>query len=297
MGNLMLTPETNGRKLLAELLPKRKEDSHKGNYGRLAMLCGSVGLTGAPFFAAESAVRAGAGLVGLMVPADIYPIVAVKLNEAMPCPVACDSGGVSEAALPEIQKRFAAADACLAGCGLGRGDGAEKIIRTLIKTVSAPVVLDADGINALSGHIDLIVGASCPLVLTPHDGELSRLLGGEILKPGEGRPEAAARLAKSLNAVLVMKGHKTIVASPDGRVYINQTGNPGMAKGGSGDVLAGIIAAFIGQSGKLFASAAAGVFVHGLAGDMARDEKGEVGMTPTDILSKLPEAIKACRGS
>jgi hydroxyethylthiazole kinase-like uncharacterized protein yjeF len=292
----MLAPETDGRKILAELLPKRKEDTHKGHYGRLALLCGSVGLTGAPFFAAESAVRAGAGLVGLLVPADIYQIAAVKLNEAMPYPVPCDSGTVSEAALPEIQKRFAAADACLAGCGLGTGDGVKKIIRTLISAVSAPMVLDADGINALSGHIDLIGGASCPLVLTPHDGELSRLLRGEILKPGEGRPEAAVRIAKSLNAVLVMKGHKTVVASPEGRVYINNTGNPGMAKGGSGDVLAGIITAFIGQSGKPFESAAAGVFVHGLAGDMARDVKGEIGMTPTDILEKLPEAIRTCRG-
>ena len=163
----MDAPEINGRELLKTILPKRKDETHKGDYGRLGMLCGSVGLTGAPYFAANSAVRAGAGLVTVAVPRDIYQIVAVKLNEAMPFPIACDGAGMAaEEAIPEIIRVFKVSNACLAGCGLGRSVGIKRIMEALVKELNAPLVLDADGINAFSGHIKLIRNSSCPIVLT-----------------------------------------------------------------------------------------------------------------------------------
>ena len=260
--------------MIRRVLPPRRLDTHKGDYGRAFLLCGATGFTGAAYFAAESAVRSGAGLVDLAVPSAIYPIAAAKLNEAMVHP----------------------ADALLIGCGLGRGREVEPVVLSMLAAAKAPVVLDADGINALCAHKDKIAAAQAEVILTPHDGELTRLLGEAPVRAGEERTAAAVRIARTLGATLVMKGHVTVTADKAGRVCVNTTGNAGMARGGSGDVLAGIIVALAAQGIPPFEAAAAGAYIHGLAGDMARAVQGEIGMTPTDMLRLLPRAFYRCRG-
>ena len=283
--------------MIRRLLPPRSQNTHKGHYGRALLVCGAVGYTGAAYFAAQSAVCSGAGLVDLTVPSPIYEIAAVKLNEAMVFPLpATPEGTVSEQAIPAIRKRMSAATAVLAGCGLGRSTDVEQVVLTLVTEANQPVVLDADGINAMCSHKDAMRAAKADLVLTPHDGELTRLLGEPPVHPGESRPEAAVRLAAALNVTLVMKGHQTVTAAPDGRVCLNSTGKAGMARGGSGDVLAGMITALLAQGLNPFEASAAAVYLHGLAGDLARKKLGETGMTPTDMLQLIPQAFYQCRG-
>ena len=210
-------------------LPRRKPNSHKGDYGKLFLLAGSEGYTGAPVLAASAAVRGGAGLVFLGVPREIYPIVAVKCSSAMPFPLPERYG--------EILEKARSCDAALIGPGLGRAPKTEKLVRALLEDLEIPVVLDADGINALAGHMDILDGRRALTVLTPHDGEFARLTGSAL--PIQNRLEAARTFAGDHHCILVLKGHRTITAAPDGRAWINTSGNPGMAKGGSGDVLAG----------------------------------------------------------
>lgn len=274
------------------VLPRRRRTAHKGDFGKIFVLAGSVGYTGAPVFAANAAVRAGAGLVYLGVPADIYPIVAVKCEEAMPFP------------LPEnydmILEKAQTCDVALIGPGLGRAPETERLVHRLLSDLSIPVILDADGINALEGHIHILDERSAPTVLTPHDGEFKRLTGCEL--PIRDRLSAARSFAKEHQCVLVLKGHGTITAAPDGKAFVNTTGNPGMAKGGCGDVLAGMIAALWGQ--KQFRDDPYGldpyraqltawaVFYHGQAGDRCAEELGEYGMTPGDMLCSIPKVLK-----
>ena len=283
--------------MIRRVLPPRRQDTHKGDYGRAFLLCGATGFTGAAYFAAESAVRSGAGLVDLAVPSAIYPIAAAKLNEAMVHPAAClEDGTVAAAALDELRGRAERADALLIGCGLGRGREVEPVVLSMLAAAKAPVVLDADGINALCAHKDKIAAAQAEVILTPHDGELTRLLGEAPVRAGEERTAAAVRIARTLGATLVMKGHVTVTADKAGRVCVNTTGNAGMARGGSGDVLAGIIVALAAQGIPPFEAAAAGAYIHGVAGDVARAVQGEIGMTPTDMLRLLPRAFYRCRG-
>lgn len=269
-------------------LPRRSRTAHKGDFGKIFILAGSEGYTGAPVFAANAAVRTGAGLVFLGVPSSIYPIVAVKCNEAMPFP------------LPKnydmILKKAQGCDVALIGPGLGRNKESDTLVRFLLHDLTIPVVLDADGINALSGHIDILNRRSALTVLTPHDGEFHRLTGLPL--PISNRLETAREFAQSHSCVLVLKGHCTITAAPDGRVFLNDTGNPGMAKGGSGDVLAGILASLLGQKqlcGPHFDPAAlmaVGVYYHGQAGDICAETLGEYSMTPSDMLAALPAVLK-----
>ncbi len=269
-------------------LPHRKPNSHKGDYGKLFLLAGSEGYTGAPVLAASAAVRSGAGLVFLGVPREIYPIVAVKCSSAMPFPLPERYG--------EILEKARSCDAALIGPGLGRAPKTEKLVRALLEDLEIPVVLDADGINALAGHMDILDGRKALTVLTPHDGEFARLTGTAL--PIQDRLEAARTFAGDHHCILVLKGHRTITAAPDGRTWINTSGNPGMAKGGSGDVLAGMIASFLGQkqlarSGRKTAQWVAGaVWFHGSAGDKAAQKFGEYGMTPEDLIGCIPETLK-----
>ena len=272
-----------------QTLPKRPPLSHKGDYGKLLLLGGSVGFTGAPWLAAEAAVRSGAGLVYLGVPEDIYSIEAVKCVEAMPFPVRAREGkinGQDPAVLRELKKRLSSCTLCLAGPGLGRGPGPEALILWLLERCRVPLILDADGINALAGHIDWLDRAACPVVLTPHEGEFARL-GGRI---GEDRLGAARAFAEGHHCVLVLKGHRTITALPDGRCWVNTCGNPGMAKGGSGDVLSGVLAALAARL-PLEQAIPLGVWLHSRAGDLAAAKYGENSMTPSDMLAALPEAF------
>ena len=269
-------------------LPKRKPNTHKGDYGKMFLLAGSEGYTGAPVLAASAAVRSGAGLAFLGVPREIYPIVAVKCSSAMPFPLPERYG--------EILEKARSCDAALIGPGLGRAPKTEKLVRSLLEDLEIPVVLDADGINALAGHMDILDRRKALTVLTPHDGEFARLTGTAL--PIQDRLAAAQSFARDHHCILVLKGHRTITAAPDGKAWINISGNPGMAKGGSGDVLAGMIASFLGQkqlmqSGRRTAEWVAGaVWFHGSAGDKAAQKFGEYGMTPEDLIGCIPETLK-----
>ena len=269
------------------LLPDRNPWGHKGDFGKLLLLCGSRGYTGAAFFAAMGALRSGAGLVFLGVPESIYGIEAVKLNEPVIFPLPDADGRLSADAVPEILSRLPRMDAVLVGPGLGQSEGTLAVVRAVLEKAECPVVVDADGINVLRAHRDLLRGRKSPTILTPHDGEFARL-GGII---GEDRMAAAAALADDLGCVVLLKGHETCVTDgTDG--YINPTGNSGMAVGGSGDVLAGIITALLGAGLPPLEAAACGAWLHGAAGDRCAAELGQYGMLPTDMLSALPRLMK-----
>lgn len=268
-------------------LPRRDPEGHKGTFGKVLCVCGSVGYTGAPIFAGRGAVRTGSGLVFLAVPESVWPVAAVKSDEAMPFPVPEAEGRLSLLAEEPIRRRAESCDAVLIGCGLGRGWQTDALVRKLL-TIEKPLVLDADGLNALSGREELLQKRAAPTILTPHEGEFLRLGGGL----SAGREAAAAAFSEKYGVYLVLKGHRTVVAAPDGRLAVNGTGNSGMAKGGSGDVLTGLLASLLAQGTEPFAACCAAVWLHGRAGDLAAMEKGHRGMTPVDMIEKLPYALK-----
>lgn len=269
------------------LLPDRDPWGHKGTFGKVLLLCGSRGFTGAAYLAAMGALRTGAGLVFLGVPESIYAIEAVKLNEPVVLPLPDRDGKLSREAIPEIQGRLPQMDAVLIGCGLGQSEDTLAVVKAVMENTVCPVVLDADGINVLSAHKDILRGRKHPTVLTPHDGEFVRI-GGVLT---ENRMEAAAALAKDINSIVLLKGHRTCIS--DGRTgYVNTTGNPGMAVGGSGDVLAGMIVSLLGQGLAPLEAAACGAWLHGAAGDLCAKELGQYAMLPTDMLNTLPRLLK-----
>lgn len=278
--------ELNHTDVLA-LLPDRAPWGHKGDFGKLLLLCGSRGYTGAAALAAMGALRCGAGLVFLGVPESIYAIEAVKLTEPVVFPLPDSDGKYSTGAVEEVMKRLSRIDAVLIGPGLGQSEGTLAVLRTVLENFQGPVVVDADGINLLSRHKDLVRGRTSPTILTPHDGEFTRL-GGVI---GQDRAASAAALAKELGAIVLLKGHETVIT--DGEVcWRNRTGNPGMAVGGSGDVLAGMIVSLLGQKLPPLEAAACGAWLHGAAGDISEKEIGQYGMLPSDLLQVLPRLLK-----
>ena len=269
------------------LLPDRDPWAHKGDCGRCLLLCGSRGYTGAAALAAMGALRSGAGLVFLGVPECIYAIEAVKLWEPVVFPLPFEGDTFGPEAVGPVLARLDQMDAVLIGPGLGQSAGAEAVLTAVTEQYQGPLVVDADGINLLSGHKHLLRGRKAPTVLTPHDGEFRRLAG----QLGEDRPGAAAALAKDLGCTVLLKGHETLIT--DGHVcYHNRTGNPGMAVGGSGDVLAGIIVSLLGQGLPPMEAAAAAAWLHGAAGDRCAAELGQYGMLPTDLLERLPRLMK-----
>jgi len=339
-------------------IPRRRRDSHKGDYGRAMILAGSVGYTGAPALSARSATKMGAGLVTVGVPKSIYDIMAVKLNEEMPFPLPDDSKGrlIANGA-SEILRRVNQSDVCLIGPGLGMSDDISELVQSVTRISKTPIVLDADGLNAITGNMDILNQAACQLILTPHPGEFERMTGinltvkeqliesqpednqagdfasvgnyltdeeifdgnlpgdfefdsdlfeeiksGEKLRVNEPvsipKPKPVDRLgvarafASKYGCILVLKGHRTIIALPNGIIYVNTTGGPAMAKGGSGDVLAGMITALLAQKFPVVHAVAAAVYIHGLAGDMCAADYGEYCVTASDIIAMLPRAMK-----
>lgn len=269
------------------ILPDRNPWGHKGSFGKVLLLCGSRGFTGAAYLSAMGALRVGAGLVYLGVPETIYDIEAVKLNEPVVFPLPEEGGKLSKEAIQQILERLPAMDAVLVGCGLGVSEGTSEVVRAVLEHAACPVVLDADGINALSGHMDVLRGRPYPTILTPHDGEFIRAGGC----PGEDRMASAAAFAAENGCILLLKGHRTCIT--DGNIgYLNRTGNSGMAVGGSGDVLAGMIAGLLGQGIKPLKAAACAAWLHGAAGDICASELGQQAMLPTDMLNALPRLLK-----
>ena len=269
------------------LLPDRKQDTHKGNFGKVLLLCGSRGYTGAAALAAMGALRTGAGLVYLGVPESIYNIEAVKLTEPVIYPCADESGAYSVGAVSQVLSMLEGKDAVLVGPGIGQTDGANAVVRAVLENFAGPVILDADGINVMKAHKDILRGRTSPTILTPHDGEFQRF--GYTLS--DDRITSAANLAKDLGVIVLLKGYRTVIT--DGHItYINKTGNPGMATGGSGDVLAGIIVSLLGQGLQPLEAAACGAWLHGAAGDICAREFGQYGMLPSDMLQVLPRLLK-----
>ena len=274
------------RVYVKSVLPERDPCGHKGTFGKVLCVCGSVGYTGAPIFASRAAVRTGSGLVFLAVPESIWQVAAVKSDEAMPFPMP-DMNGRLHGCWKELAARSENCDAVLYGCGLGRSDALDELVRDVL-TLPQPLVLDADGINALAGHMDGLKRRGGVTVLTPHEGEFLRV-GGDLSR---SRIDGAVDFAVAHGVYLVLKGLETVVAAPDGRYRVNTTGNSGMAKGGSGDILAGMIVSLLGQGMDGLEACCAAVYLHGRAGDLAAAAKGERGMTPGDLLEQIPYALK-----
>ena len=272
----------------------RKRDAHKGDFGRLGVIAGSLGMSGAACMTAMSAFRAGAGLVTLAVPQSVQPIVASQMLCVM-------TRGFTETARKtfaltalDVALAFCAAmDVIAVGPGIGREEETQRFARALYEKIEKPVVFDADALDALAGDHPALkrFPAGRPTILTPHTGEMARLAGVNIREIENDRRGAAMRFVKEHPVTLVLKGAGTIVAEGT-RIYVNTTGNPGMATGGAGDVLIGMIAALVGSGFSAFDAARMGVHIHGLAGDIAAKEKGEVSMIATDILEALPAAFK-----
>ena len=285
-GDSMKIQELDRQSVLS-ILPERDPFGHKGSFGKVLLLCGSRGFTGAAYLAAMGALRSGAGLVYLGVPESIYAIEAVKLNEPVVFPLPDKEGKLSAEAIPQILNRLPAMDAILIGCGLGISEGTLAVVKAVLENAVCPVVLDADGINVLSGHMDILRGRQYPTILTPHDGEFRRV-GGSV---GDDRMASAGAFASEFGCVLLLKGHRTCIT--DGQTgYVNGTGNPGMAVGGSGDVLAGILTGLLGQGMEPLKAAACAAWLHGAAGDLCASELGQYAMLPTDMLSALPRLLK-----
>lgn len=275
------------QKKVYHLLPDRPVNSHKGDYGRILLFCGSRGYTGAAALAAMGALRSGAGLVYLAVPESIYEIEAVKLTEPVISPLPDENGTFAVTAGKQVLSLLDNKDAVLIGPGIGQSEGSYAVVRTVLEAFSGTVVLDADGINVMNAHKDILRDRTSPTILTPHAGEFQRF-GGILV---EERAASAAAMARNLGVIVLLKGHETVIT--DGkRCYRNPTGNPGMATGGSGDVLAGIITSLLGQGIPPLEAAACGAWLHGAAGDICAKEIGQYGMLPSDMLRVLPRLLK-----
>ncbi len=273
---------------VAGWLPRRSGDAHKGDSGRILIVASSTGLTGAACIAARAACRGGSGLVTVAVPADLAPSIEARSLESMTLPLRACRGLISEEAAPEILGHAQGCDAVAIGPGLGRSPGALSAVRRLLSQIAVPMVLDADGLHALRGAEVDVAG---PLVLTPHPGEMAAILGVAIDEVQRDRVGAAQEAARRFEAVAVLKGARTVVADPEGRVAINPTGNAGMASGGMGDALTGVVTSLLGQGMETFEAACAGAFLHGLAGDYAAQSVGgEVGILASDLIEALPRA-------
>jgi len=274
------------------LLPPRAPDTHKGTYGRVLLVGGSSWFSGAPRLMALGALRAGAGLVRLVVPESIFPAVASSVVEAMPLGLPDEGGVLCNASLELILELVHEADVVGIGPGMTTRGDVPHLVREVIRGSPRPVVLDADGLNVLAGHPEVLREARSPVVITPHPGELARLLGVSSAEIQRGRIHAAQSASRITGAVTVLKGARTVVTDPNGRLAVIPTGNPGMATGGMGDVLTGAIAALIGQGLGPFDAAWVGAFLHGAAGDLVAASLGDRGLLAREVADAIPVVIR-----
>lgn len=274
-------------------LPRRVCDGHKGSFGKCLIFAGSKGMCGAAVMASQAVMRSGAGMATLAVPKNISDIAAAKLTEVMTLALPTDGETVEKSALKMLTEKLAQQDVLLLGCGLGGGENIKYLVNSLVSESKKPMVIDADGINALKGNINILKSKKAPAVLTPHPMEFSRISGHSMEYIRTNRVSAARSFAKEYDVTLVLKGADSLVACPDGRVYVNTISNSGMATAGSGDVLSGIIAGLAAQGASLADSACIGVHLHTLAGNLAKEKLGEYGMTAVDILEAVPYALKS----
>ena len=272
---------------------KRQKDSHKGTYGHLFIIAGSLGKTGAAVMAAKAALKTGAGLVTVGIPQSCLPMVARGMVELMTEPLAeTREKAISAEALPRARTLFKGKDALLIGPGISTQGSTAEFVAKLMPEIKLPVVIDADGLNILSMKPELLKRLPKTAILTPHPGEFARLLGLELRDVIKRKLELAPAFAQERGVYLVLKGYRTLICAPDGRTFVNPTGNPGMATGGSGDVLSGMIASFLMQDKDVLQAALAAVYLHGLSGDLAVEKTGERALVAGDLIHYLPAALK-----
>ncbi|MDO8602584.1 MAG: NAD(P)H-hydrate dehydratase [Candidatus Omnitrophota bacterium] len=280
------------------LLKKRPRNSHKGDFGRVFIIAGSRGLTGAAALCSNAAMRSGAGLVTLGTPVSLNSTMSRKLTEVMTISLPeTNKITLSLKAEKEILKKAKASDVVVLGPGLSQYHETQKLINRLVLNINKPMVLDADALNAISKNTATLKKIKTEYIITPHQGEMARLINKGVGYIKNNRLIVAKKFSRDYNAVVVLKGAGTVVAAPGGKYFVNSTGNPGMATAGSGDVLAGIVAGFLAQGFKAFEASVLGVYVHGLAGDIAAKDKGEIGLIAGDILENIPYAIKQIQRS
>jgi NAD(P)H-hydrate epimerase len=275
------------------LFKKRKPDAHKGTFGHLLIISGSPGKTGAAALAADGALRAGAGLVTVGVPKSLNPILEMKLTEAMTLPLPDEDGHLSSEAFDAIMDEVERRTAIALGPGLGTSKGAREVVRGLIAESPVPLVIDADGLNVIACDADILKNKNSEIILTPHPGEMGRLIGKASREVQADRIGAVKHLSGLYGVWVVLKGARTLIASPTGEITIATGGNPGMASGGSGDILTGLIGGFLAGTKNPFKSSAAGVYIHAAAGDRANEHIGETSLIATDILKEIPAIILA----
>lgn len=280
--------------LVSSLLPYRPPDGHKGTFGNFLAIAGSTGLTGAAAMTAQSAIRSGCGMARIACPKSVLPIIASKTTEVMtiPMPDVAKKGALALRGLGDIMKRVQDHDAIAIGPGLGLHHETKELVRRLIARIDKPLVIDADGISALQGHIEILKGKTKPVILTPHPGEFARLTGNKPTDDIHDRIGKAKAFATEFGVTLVLKGSPSIVADAEGNIWVNSSGNAGMATGGSGDVLTGIIGSLLAQGMNAVDAAICGTYIHGLAGDLAADEFTQRAMIAGDIIAFLPEAFE-----
>lgn len=269
-------------------LPLRLTDSNKGSYGKLLCVCGSMRMQGAAVLCANAAVKSGAGLITCAFPQKAYCAIAPKLTEPLMLPLPDDEKGfLVTDAISEIGEKLNQSTAVVTGCGLGVTEGTREVLKYILNNASCPVIIDADGLNILSENINILKTVGVPVVLTPHPGEMSRLLNRSINEIQADRISACKELSQKTGAVVFLKGSNTVIAF-ENEVYINPTGNQGMAKGGSGDVLSGIIGALLAQGTDPLKSAVCGAYIHGLCGDLLAERYSLTGLTPSMLIDGLP---------
>lgn len=274
-------------------MPDRAPDAHKGTFGHVAVIAGSIGLTGAAAMSSMSAVRIGAGLVTLAVPESLNDILAAKVTEVMTVPLAeTESRSFSLGAMKQALELVGRCDSVAIGPGVGKDPETVKFVLEMLPAIDCPMVIDADGLNAVSEDTSVLSSVKSAVVLTPHPGEMARLLGTSTAEIQSNRLETARQAAKKFGAVVVLKGAATVIASPDGEVWVNTTGSPALATGGTGDVLTGAIVGLLAQGLSAIDAAICGVYIHGKAGELAAEEFGDAGVAATDLLPLLPRAIE-----
>ncbi len=277
--------------LIKSALKKRPQNLHKGTCGHLVVCAGSTGLTGAATLACLGALRCGSGLVTLCCAKELNTIFEIKLTEVMTMAVSSKDGIISKDAYPAITDKLSKGNALLYGPGLSLNEDIKELVFELIKTSEKPIVIDADGLNAISENTDILKSAKAPVIMTPHIGEFARLTGYSTKYILDNPSTLAKEFAKEYGVILVLKSHKTVVSDGD-IVYENVLGNPGMATGGTGDVLSGCIASFAAQGNPPLMSALAGVYIHSLAADMAAIETSEYSLLPSDIIRYISHSIR-----
>ncbi len=287
--------EQTDRNIVKKAVYRRSDDANKGMLGSLLMICGCYGMAGAAVMAGKASLRCGIGLLKCAVVKSIYSIMASQLYEGVFFPLNQTADGkLSKSNIEFLLTEASRSSAVLIGCGLSVCDDTKQIVDDFIKNCETPIVLDADGLNCIAENPDVLKNKRSEIIITPHPGEMARLVGTNAQEINRNRVKTAVDFSENYGVVTVLKGAGTIIASPDGRVLINRTGNSGMATGGSGDVLAGMTAALLAQGANPCDAAAAAVYLHGLAGDIAAEKFGKISMLPTDLIDEISTAYRKC---